>query len=318
MMGNKMRTKAEMVNTRHKTVLLQETIDGLNLHNDAVVVDGTFGGGGHSIEICKKYKNVKIITLDQDKSVFEKAEEKFKALDCDITFVNANFRDIDKILNKVLRKKNIQSVDAIIFDLGLSSDQLENSGRGFSFLNNEPLLMTMKENPGREDLTAQDIVNTWSEKSLADIIYGYGEEKFSRRIARAIVEARAKKKIETSFDLVKVIERAVPSAYRRGKISKKIHCATRTFQAIRIAVNDELGALSLGLEKGFNALRASGRMAVITFHSLEDRIVKKFFIKKAKNNEAILIQKKPITASEEELKNNPRARSAKLRIIQKI
>ncbi len=265
-----------------------------------MVIDATFGGGGHSAEICKRFPGVKIIALDQDGSVFEKAKEKFRG--CDITFVNKNFRDIDT-----------KKVDGIVFDLGLSSDQLENSGRGFSFLKNEPLLMTMKTNPSRRDLTAEDIVNTWSEKSLADIIFGYGEEKFSRRIAKGIVEVREKSKIKTTFDLVKIIEDSVPGTYRKGKIN----CATKTFQALRIAVNDELGALRLGLTKGFEALNPGGRMAVISFHSLEDRIVKRFYKEKEKNKEAILINKKPIVPSEEELKNNHRARSAKLRIIEK-
>ena len=312
-----------MTDSIHKTVLLQETIDGLLAspkrseggNEKLVVVDATFGGGGHSVEICKRYKGIKIIALDQDKSAFAKAKSKFKGLDCDITFVNSNFRDLDKVA---------YSVDAIMFDLGLSSDQLENSGRGFSFFKNEPLLMTMKANPNREDLTAQDIVNTWSEKSLADIIYGYGEEKFSRRIARGIVEARKRSKIKTTFDLVKIIEESVPARFAKASARRaiyqrgKIHYATRTFQAIRIAVNDELGALSLGLEKGFNALRAGGRMAVISFHSLEDRITKRFFKDKEKQGTARLLNKKPIVAGKEELKNNPRARSAKLRIIQKI
>src|SRR3989344_324322 len=234
----------------HKTVLLNETIEGLNLEGKSVILDGTFGGGGHSREICKRYPGIKIIALDQDEGTLKKAENRLKDLSCEISFVNANFRDLDK----VLRKKKVNELDGIIFDLGLSSDQLENSGRGFSFLRDEPLLMTMKENPTPSDVTAQDVVNTWSEKNLADIIYGYGEERFSRRIARGIVEARKKKKIETTFDLVKIIEDAVPVVYKRGRLPKKLHCATRTFQAIRIAVNDELTTLAIGLEKGFNVL----------------------------------------------------------------
>ena len=290
----------------HKTVLLNETIEGLNLTTKSVVLDGTFGGGGHSAEICRRFPGVKIIALDQDQSVFEKAKDKFKNLDCDISFSNENFRDLENSINF--------PVDAIIFDLGLSSDQLENSGRGFSFLKDEPLLMTMKENPSPEDLTAMDIVNTWSEKNLADIIYGYGEERYSRRIAKGIADAREKAEIKTTFDLVKIIESSVPGLYKRGKL----HFATRTFQALRIAVNDELGVLKTGLEKGFAALGVGGRMAVISFHSLEDRIVKKFYKEKEKEGEAKLINKKPITASAEEIKNNPRSRSAKLRILKKI
>ena len=310
----------------HRTVLLNEVIDGLNLGSGSIVVDATFGGGGHSLEICKRYPSVRIIALDQDQSALEKAKSKFKDSNCDVTFINANFRDLDRVnlgnlsvvgsLSSGLRgrrRKNFPSspVDGIIFDLGLSSDQLENSGRGFSFQKDEPLLMTMKENPTSGDVTAKDVVNTWGEDSLADIIYGYGEEKQARRIAKRIVEFRKKQEIKTTFDLVKVIEEAIPAKFRKGKI----HYATKTFQAIRIAVNDELGALAEGLDKGFKLLKVGGRMSVISFHSLEDRIVKRFFKKKAEENLAKLINKKPITASMEEIKNNPRARSAKLRIL---
>ena len=289
-------TKIESV---HKTVLLNETIDGLNLSEKSVVVDCTFGGGGHSREILRKFPKAKVIALDQDKSVWDGEDER-------ISFHNKNFRDLDKVLGS-------EKVDGIIFDLGLSSDQLENSGRGFSFLKDEPLLMTMKKNPGEEDLTAEEIVNTWEEKNLADIIYGYGEERFSRRIAKGIVEARAKAEIKTTTDLVKIISEAVPAVYRRGRL----HFATRTFQALRIAVNDELRSLQTGLEKGFEALREGGRMSVITFHSLEDRVVKKFYKKMEQEGKVILINKKPILENEENLKNNPRARSAKLRILEK-
>lgn len=283
----------------HKTVLLNETIYGLNLKSDSVVLDCTFGGGGHSREILKRFPKTKIIALDQDKNAWRQDDAR-------ISFHNENFSDLDKVL------KN-EKVDGIIFDLGLSSDQLENSGRGFSFLKNEPLLMTMKESPTSEDLTAEDIVNNWDEKNLADIIYGYGEEKYSRKIARKIVEAREEARIKTTFDLVKIIESAVPGIYKRGRI----HFATRTFQAIRIAVNDELGVLQKGLEKGFVALQIGGRMSVISFHSLEDRITKKFYKEKEREGKAILINKKPITAGEEEIKNNPRSRSAKLRVLEK-
>jgi 16S rRNA (cytosine1402-N4)-methyltransferase len=288
----------------HRTVLLKETIEGLNLGEKPTVIDCTFGGGGHSEEICKKYPGVKIFALDQDKSAWEKAKDKFDKK-CDITFLNINFRQL-KDLEKF-------SADGIIFDLGLSSDQLENSERGFSFIRREPLLMTMKENPSPEDLTAEDIVNTWSEQSLADIIYGYGEERFARRIARAIVAAREERKIETTEDLVLIIEKSVPAAYRRGKR----HCATKTFQALRIAVNDELGALKEGLSGAFEKLKPGGRMAVISFHSLEDRIVKNFYKEKKTAGEAVLINKKPITPDEEETRENPRSRSAKLRILEK-
>ena len=291
----------------HQTVLLNETIEGLNLlKENSIVVDGTFGGGGHSLEVLKRYPKAKIIAVDQDKGVFEKAKDKFKGLEDRVTFVNDNFRNIS--LHPLPEK-----IDGIILDLGLSSDQLENSGRGFSFMKDEPLLMTMKENPLPEDLTARDMINDWSEKNLADIIYGYGEERFSRRIAKGIVEARKKEKIMTTFDLVKVIENSVPASYRKGKIN----CATKTFQAIRIAVNDELNALKTGLEKSFEVLKKGGRMSVISFHSLEDRIVKNFYRDKQKEGAAKLINKKPIIASEAETRKNPRSRSAKLRILEK-
>lgn len=294
----------------HRTVLLNEAIEGLNLKKHSVVVDGTFGGGGHSLEICKRFSDVKIIAIDQDKNAYRNAKDKFADSGCDIAFVNENFRNIDK----VLKDRGLKEADGIIFDLGLSSDQLERGGRGFSFLVDEPLFMTMKENPSTEDLTAKEIVNTWEEENLISIIRGYGEEKFSRRIAKGIVLAREKKEIKTTFDLVKIIGDAVPAAYKRGRL----HFATRTFQAIRIAVNDELGTLALGLEKGFNLLKKGGRMSVISFHSLEDRIVKRFYKIKEAEGEGKLINKKVILAKEKEIKENPRSRSAKLRIIEKI
>ena len=301
-----------MTESVHKTVLLNETIEGLNLlapkkvgSSKLVVIDCTFGGGGHSKEILVRYPNVKVIAFDQDNSAWDKAKGKFEGLESRITFLNKNFRDIDM---------EPGSIDAILFDLGLSSDQLENSGRGFSFMKNEPLYMTMKENPSPDDLTADDIVNGWSEKSLADIIYGYGEERFSRKIAKGIVDARQKADIKTTFELVKIIESSVPASYRKGRIN----CATKTFQALRIAVNDELGVLKTGLEKGFSVLKIGGRMSVISFHSLEDRVTKKFYKEKEREGFAKLINKKPIVASGEELRNNPRSRSAKLRILEKI
>jgi 16S rRNA (cytosine1402-N4)-methyltransferase len=288
----------------HKTVLLNETIEGLSLHPGAVVVDATFGGGGHSREILKRFPKAKVIALDQDGSVWNENDSR-------ISFHNENFRNLDKVLGT-------EKIDGIVFDLGLSSDQLENSGRGFSFVKDEPLLMNMKkstkEDPSPEDLTAYDVVNTWGEKSLADIIYGYGEERYARRIAKTITEARKRAEIKTTGELVGIIREAVPASYRRGRI----HFATRTFQALRIAVNDELRVLQTGLEKGFEALKADGRMAVISFHSLEDRIAKRFYKQKEKEGKAKLINKKPITAGREEIKANPRARSAKLRILQKI
>lgn len=294
--------------TVHKSVLLQETIDGLNLKKGGVVLDATFGGGGHSLHVLKNYEGVHVIAIDQDKSAWDRVKNKFEGLK--ISFHNENFRNLDK----ALKQEGIEEIDGAIYDLGLSSDQLEVSLRGFSFMKDEPLMMTMKENPGREDLTAKDIVNSWSEENLAKILRGYGEENFAGRIARAIVEAREEKEIESTFQLVEIIQNVVPAFYRRGKI----HFATKTFQAIRMAVNDELRALQEGLEKGVIALKSGGRMSVISFHSGEDRIVKNVFKNLAKEGKIKLINKKPIIPNKIELKDNKRARSAKLRIIEKI
>ncbi|MCF7834347.1 MAG: 16S rRNA (cytosine(1402)-N(4))-methyltransferase RsmH [Candidatus Pacebacteria bacterium] len=290
----------------HKTVLLKETIDGLNLSGNEIVLDATFGGGGHAKEALNRFPKIKCIALDQDIDAWRRFENK----SLDISFHNLNFRYLDE----ALKKEEVRQVDGVIFDFGLSSDQFETSGRGFSFMKNEPLFMTMKENPSSEDLTAEDVVNDWSEESLTKIIFGYGEEKFARRIARGIVQAREKGRLKNTFDLVQAIEESVPAIYKKGRL----HFATRTFQAIRIAVNDELGAISEALPKAFDALKREGRMSVISFHSLEDRIVKRFFKKMAEDGLAKIITKKPLSASEIELKENPRARSAKLRIIEKI
>ncbi len=226
-----------------------------------------------------------------------------------MSFYQENFRNIDKVLDEA----GVSQVDGILFDLGLSSNQIEESGRGFSFKTEEPLLMTMKKNPQSSDITAHEIVNSWSEESLADIIYGYGEDRFARRIAKAIVMARAVRPIDTAGELAEIVASAVP---RFG--FKKINPATKTFQAIRIAVNDELGALKTALPKAFDRLSRGGRMSVISFHSLEDRIVKRYFKEKGDLGQAKIITKKPITPSPEEIAENPRSRSAKLRILEKI
>jgi 16S rRNA (cytosine1402-N4)-methyltransferase len=210
---------------------------------------------------------------------------------------------------------NIKKVNGVVFDLGLSSDHFENSGRGFSFKKDEPLLMTFEKDLTKARFTARDIVNDWDEENIADILYGYGEEKFSRRIAKNIVEARKEKAINTTTDLVEIIEKSVPVWYKKGR---KTHFATKTFQALRITVNDELETLKDGLKKGFDALEKQGRLVVVSFHSLEDRIIKNFMRDKKNEREGILITKKPIVPSREEIKENPRSRSAKLRIIEKI
>lgn len=296
---------------KHIPVLLDETVDGLEIHSGELVVDGTLGGGGHTLAILDKFgKSVKIICLDLDLDAISRVKREIKDKDFDVIFVNEGFQDLDEVLDKI----DVKGVDKILLDLGISSFQLEESGRGFTFQKDEPLLMTMKKNLKEDDLTARDIVNTWDEKTLADIIYGFGEEKFSRRIAKEIVVSRKKKPIETTFDLVEIIDRAVGRLYR----GKKINMSTRTFQALRIATNSELSNLEKVIEKGFDSLRSGGRMAIITFHSLEDRIVKKAFNALKEKGYAKIINKKPITPSEEELKSNTRSRSAKLRLIEKI
>jgi 16S rRNA (cytosine1402-N4)-methyltransferase len=292
----------------HTTVLLHEAVQGLDLKPGSIFVDATLNSGGHSQLVLNQLKdNVRIIGIDVDADALARAKANITATN--INFFQENFRNLDKVLDQA----GVAKVDGIIFDLGLSSDQIEESGRGFSFKTKEPLLMTMKKDLQSADITAGEIVNTWAEDSIADIIYGYGEDRFARRIAKAIVKARTIKPIENAIELSEIIAAAVP---KFG--FKKINPATKTFQAIRIAVNDELGALKEVLPKAFQRLNIGGRISVISFHSLEDRIVKRFFKEKVDEGIGKLIVKKPITASETELANNPRSRSAKLRIIEKV
>lgn len=295
----------------HISVLRDETVDGLAIRSGDIVIDGTLGGGGHTFEIIRRFgSGVKVIGLDFDADAIDRAKSLIGNTPHDTVFRTIGFQDFDKVLDEL----NMNHVDRILLDLGLSSFQLEVASRGFSFQKDEPLLMTMKKNPSHEDLTARDIVNTWEEKSIADIIYGFGEEKYSRKIARAIVEARKVKPIETTFDLVRIIDGAVGKAYR----NMKIHPSTKTFQALRIATNSELSNLESVIEKGFNRLSVGGRIAIISFHSLEDRIVKRAFVNLKQDGHGQIITKRPIVPSTEEIKSNPRSRSAKLRIIEKI
>jgi 16S rRNA (cytosine1402-N4)-methyltransferase len=295
----------------HTSVLLHESIDGLRLKAGDIVVDGTLGSGGHTEEIAKQFgKDIRIIGIDMDTDALARSKKRLKSVGARIDFVQSNFKDIATILDKL----EIKAVNGILLDIGLSSNQLEESGRGFSFKTDEPLHMTFQKNPKEEDVTAKTVVNEWSEETLATIIKGFGEERFAKRIARAIVEYRQLEPIETTFQLVDVIGSGVPGKYRNNH---KLHFATRTFQAIRIAVNQELIALEHGLVNGFERLAFGGRMSVISFHSLEDRIVKHFFRQKANEHEATLITKRPLTATEAELELNRRSRSAKLRIIEK-
>ncbi len=296
---------------KHIPVLLDESVDALKLSTGAIVLDGTLGGGGHTKEIVKRWgSGVKVIGLDLDADAIGRAEEALADMPHDTLFRTAGFQEADKVLADL----NINHVDAILLDLGISSFQLEVAGRGFSFQKDEPLLMTMKKDPVSSDVTALDVVNTWEEKTLADIIYGFGEERYSRKIAKAIVVAREKKPFETTKELADVIVEAVGKSYGR----LKIHPATKTFQAIRIAVNAELSNIESGIPKLFELLHTGGRMAIISFHSLEDRIIKTVFRNLVNEGRAISIVKKPITPSYEELALNPRSRSSKLRIIEKI
>ena len=295
----------------HIPVLKDESLDGLNIQKGDVIVDGTLGGGGHTFEIIKRFgQDVKVIGLDLDVDAKGRTESLLGDIPSNFIFKNSGFQDIDKVLEDL----KIEKVDKILLDLGISSFQLEVAGRGFSFLKDEPLLMTMKKNPTDEDLTASEIVNTWDEENIADIIYGFGEEKYSRKIAKAIVEARKDKEIKTTFDLVAVIDKAVGRNYK----GMRIHPATRTFQALRIATNSELTSLQEVIKKGFERLSEGGRIAIISFHSLEDRIVKRAFVDLKESGLARIITKKPIIPSDQELKLNPRARSSKLRLLEKI
>ncbi len=294
----------------HKTVLLHESIDGLNIHSGDIYLDGTLGSAGHAEEALKKANNdLIIIGLDRDTEALNRSKNRLGESK-NIFLIESSYVDLDKVLSGI----GIEKINRFILDLGLSSDQFETSGRGFTFKNDEPLLMTFKKDLNEDDLTAKFIVNNWGEETLADIIYGYGEEKYSRRIAKAIVNYREKKSIETTGELVEIISQSVPAFYRRGRL----HPATRTFQALRITVNDELNSLKIGLAKAFERLEKGGRMAIISFHSLEDRIVKNFNKEKADSEEAKIITKRPIVPTKEEIINNSRSRSAKLRILEKL
>ena len=295
----------------HKSVLLQETIDGLDLKNGDVFLDCTTGGAGHSLEIVNRFgRDVKIICIDEDEDALERAEKELSKVNADFVTKKANFRSLDWVLDELGYKQ----IDKILFDLGLSSNQLELSGRGFSFNKEEPIIMTFGKSNSPSGVSARDIVNSWKEEDIANLIYQYGEERFSRRIAKGIIEFRKKEAIETTSQLALIVRDAVPFWY--GK--RKINPATKTFQALRIAVNDEVEALKEGLTKGFDRLKPQGRMIVISFHSIEDRIVKTFYKELHKTEKGILVVKKPIVPTREEIEVNKRSRSAKLRIIEKI
>lgn len=295
----------------HISVLLHESVDGLNPKDGGIYVDGTLGSGGHVAELVSKAKNITVIGIDIDQGAIERATERLKEFSSKFKLITAN--SFNDRIAEILDENGIDSVDGVLIDLGMSSDQIDTSGRGFSFLRDEPLLMTMDKNPEPGALTAERIVNEFTEQQIATIIFGYGEESFSKRLARVIVEAREKEPIKTTKQLADIISEAVPAFYRNGKR----HPATKTFQALRTAVNDELERLEGALTGAFKKLKPGGRLVVISFHSLEDRIIKRFMRTKEDEGLATRITKKPITPTEEEKKTNPRARSSKLRILEK-
>ena len=293
---------------KHIPVLLEEATAGLELKPNSVVVDCTLGGGGHARKIIEQLGEKGVyVGIDAD-PVAVLAAEDLKSSKAQVHLVNDNFTNLLSIVKNLGIKPT-----AILADLGWRTDQFEEGKKGFSFSKNDPLLMTFG-NPKDYTFTAADIVNDWGEDSLIDIIRGYGEERFAPRIARGIIVARAEGRIETAEQLSNVITESVPGFYRHGRI----HPATRTFQALRITVNDELGSLKKLLEDSIETLSPQGRLAIISFHSLEDRIVKQFFKQKIDEDQVERITKKPIVATREEIEINPRSRSAKLRIIEKI
>lgn len=302
----------------HVSVLLKETVDGAFSDPKGVYADLTTGGGGHSLELAKRLDGGRLICFDQDPQALAAAGERLKGYP--VTFVKRNFCELDSALDEL----GIEALDGIIADLGVSSHQLDTAERGFSFHNDAPLDMRMSG----EGLSARDVVNEYAEEDISRILFAYGEEKFARKIAQGIARARLQAPIETTGELAEIIKKSVPAAYRREK-----NPCRKSFQAIRIEVNKELDVLETALTAGFDRLKVGGRMSVITFHSLEDRIVKTRFKEFCtgctcppefpvcvcgKQPRGELVGKKPITASQEELSVNSRSRSAKLRIIEKI
>ncbi|WP_066893045.1 16S rRNA (cytosine(1402)-N(4))-methyltransferase RsmH [Clostridium nigeriense] len=307
---------------KHVSVLLNECIEGLNIREDGIYVDGTLGGGGHSSEILKKLSNNGLlIGVDQDKDALKAAGERLHNYE-NVKYVHSNFYNIDAILNNL----EIEKIDGMLMDLGVSSYQLDTGDRGFSYMQDAPLDMRMNR---ENSLSAYEVVNNYDEEEIYRIIRDYGEEKFAKRIARFIVENREKKPIETTLELVEIIKAAIPAKARR----EGPHPAKRTFQAIRIEVNSELSILNKAIEDGVNRLNKGGRMAIITFHSLEDRIVKLKFKELATactcpkefpicvcggEAKVKVITRKAIEPSKEEVEENPRSRSAKLRVVEKL
>lgn len=306
----------------HVSVLLEECIEGLNIRPDGIYVDGTLGGAGHSSRIAAQLTTGKLIGIDRDPVALTAAGERLAPFGDRVALVHSNFCEMDSALESL----GITGVDGILLDLGVSSPQLDDGQRGFSYMADAPLDMRMN---GQDSLDAKQIVNQWPYEELKRILYDYGEERFAPRIAAAICKRREEKEIETTLELVDIIRSAMPASALR----EKQHPAKRSFQAIRIAVNDELGSVERVMKKAVPLLKPGGRLAVITFHSLEDRIVKNAMAEAAKGctcprefpvcvcgkkPQVKLITRKPIVSGEEELERNPRARSAKLRICEKL
>jgi 16S rRNA (cytosine1402-N4)-methyltransferase len=294
-------------NEKHISVLLSETVGGLELEQGDTAIDATAGTGGHSEKIAEAVgKSGTVVVMDADEASLALSKERLKNAEGKIVYIHGNFRNLKSLAEEV----GVTEAEGIMFDLGWRIEQLA-AGKGLSFQADEPL--DMRLGSGYEGLTAKDIIANWDEEEISKLIREYGEERFSGRIARAIVEARRGNRIETAKDLADVISAAVPAFYRRGRI----HPATRTFQALRIAVNDELYALTDALKDALELLSDGGRVAVISFHSLEDRIVKNAFRQAEDDGKGIRVTKKPIIASDAEKAKNPRSRSAKLRIFEK-
>lgn len=291
----------------HIPVLLHETINALCLKNGSVVLDGTLGSGGHSEEILKQISPGGIlIGLDQDDEAIERSRKRLQKFDSQLILTKSNFRNLDQILSQF----KILSVDAVLLDIGVSWNQFDTPERGFSFRFDGPLDMRMDR---AGDVTAADLIQNLPERELADLFFQLGEERKSRQIARWIMDARSREPIKTTKALSDLIASRVPPKVRYGRL----HPATRVFQALRIAVNHELEALKEGAGKAIEALKPGGRLAVITFHSLEDRIVKNLFRSEKEKGTLLLMNKKPIVPSESEVEQNPRSRSAKLRVAEK-
>ena len=306
----------------HVSVLLEECIEGLNIRPDGIYVDGTLGGAGHSSQIVKRLTTGRLIGIDRDPVALKAAGERLAPYKDRVTLVHSNFCEIASVLKEL----NIDGVDGILLDLGVSSPQLDDGARGFSYMADAPLDMRMNN---EDALSAFEVVNTWPQEELKRILFDYGEERYAPQIAAAICRRREENPIRTTLELVDVIRSAMPAAALR----EKQHPAKRSFQAIRIAVNDELGSVEKVMRDAIPCLNRGGRLAIITFHSLEDRIVKTGMVAASKGctcppnfpvcvcgkkPQVKLVSKKPIVSGDEELERNPRARSAKLRVCEKL